>query len=213
MARRPPGGNDRRMSDWLAVLERPAPDTRDPAAAAAAVRALLGTEIAGLPLPGGGDTRTRLRGLRAISRWDVVVGRLVEAHLDAVAILAEIDPAGPGVRPGEWWGVWAAEPPGPGVTAYPTTAYPAADDPAYPAADGTPVDTAGWQLRGRKQWCPGAGGCTHALVTAATADGRRQLFAVATGGPGIQVVPGGWQAAGMAGSDTRTVDLTGAPAR
>jgi alkylation response protein AidB-like acyl-CoA dehydrogenase len=184
------------MAGIEALLQRPAPDTRDPATTATTVRTLLAAGAADLPLPGRGVTAARLGALRSLARWDVVAGRLIEAHADAVAILADLDPDGAGVEPGQWWGVWAAEPPGPAVD-------------AYPATDGS----GGWQLRGRKHWCSGAGLCTHALITARSPDGGRRLFALSLDEPGVRPVPGGWESAGMAGSDTRSVDLTGAAAR
>ncbi|WP_343287341.1 hypothetical protein [Gordonia sp. SID5947] len=55
-----------------------------------------------VPLPGHGDTAIRLRTLADFCHRDISVGRLVEAHLDADAILAEI--AGERVGPDELWG-------------------------------------------------------------------------------------------------------------
>ena len=75
-----------------------------------------------------------------------------------MAILAEL--GGPRPEPGSRWGVWAANPPGPNVTAT--------------------RERDGWLLEGTKQYCSGARICTHALVTAAADDGAR-LFAVDTG--------------------------------
>ncbi|MFF7966518.1 acyl-CoA dehydrogenase [Streptomyces sp. NPDC007903] len=151
------------------------------------------------PLPGGGSTAARFDALAGLAREDLSTARLAEGHLDAVAILAELD--GEPVRSGEYWGVWAAEPPGSGLTATRT-------------ADG-------WVLDGVKQYCSGAHICTHALVTALADDGRR-LFAVRTGaavdaeqpvhGPGCRPVPGTWQAVGMAGSDSPDVRFTAVPA-
>jgi alkylation response protein AidB-like acyl-CoA dehydrogenase len=86
--------------------------------------------------------------------------------------------------------VWAASPPGPSLRAAQTAA--------------------GWQLSGTKQYCSGARSCTHALVTAAAADGTR-LFAVGTGS--LAPVPGTWPATGMAGSDTLDVAFAGTTAR
>ena len=43
-----------------------------------------------LPLPGGGATATRWNRLAELAETDVTAGRLAEAHLDAVAILAEL---------------------------------------------------------------------------------------------------------------------------
>jgi alkylation response protein AidB-like acyl-CoA dehydrogenase len=175
----------------------PAPDTRAPEQAAVAVRLLLEAGFGDLPRPGRGETATRFAALRAAARWDVVAGRLVEAHTDAVAILADLEPGGPGAGPGQWWAVWAAEPPGGAAVT------------ASPPLDGGDR----WTLSGRKPWCSGAGLASHALVTAVTADGGRHLFAVVLDQPGVRVVPGGWQSAGMAGSDTRSVDLQDVLAR
>lgn len=150
------------------------------------------------PLPGGGRTAARFDALSAVAMEDLCAARLVEGHLDAVAILAEL--GGEPVTPGQYWGVWAAEPPGSGLTA---TRGPG-----------------GWVLNGLKQYCSGAHSCTHVLVTATAADGRR-LFAARTGipgtgagaaGPGCRPVAGTWQAIGMAGSDSPDVRFTDVPA-
>ncbi|MFI5842529.1 acyl-CoA dehydrogenase family protein [Catenuloplanes sp. NPDC051500] len=140
-----------------------------------------------LPLPGHGDTRGRLRALARIGRVDLIHARLAEGHADAVAIRAELS-AGP-VEPGQRWGVWAAAP-------------------ASVRATRTPD---GWRLTGDRPWCSGASWCTHALVTAAADDGIR-LFAVRNETPGASPVDGTWPAVGMAGSDSRTVTFSDAPA-
>jgi alkylation response protein AidB-like acyl-CoA dehydrogenase len=165
-----------------AVLGGQAPDGGDAAAVAVAVRRLLAVPL-DLPRPGHGRTGERFHTLRRVARWNLVVGRLIEAHADAAAILDDL--AGPPVEDGQWWGVWAAEPPDPVLTA---TRGPG-----------------GWRLDGRKAWCSGAGSCTHAMVTAQTAEGRR-LFATALDAS-TAPVPGSWPAVGMAGSDTRSMDF------
>lgn len=143
-----------------------------------------------LPLPGRGETRQRWRRLAAMAEEDVTAGRLAEAHVDAIAILTEL--RGPHPEPGQWWGVWAAEPPDAVVSA---------------TVDGDRV-----RLDGVKAWCSGAGLCSHALVTARLADGGRGLFAVDLGAPGVHPLPSTWQAAGMAESDTRSVRFDDVPA-
>ncbi|MEP6648364.1 MAG: acyl-CoA dehydrogenase family protein [Lapillicoccus sp.] len=150
------------------------------------VRALVS---APLPLPGGGQTVTRWDALAAAARQDVVVGRLLEAHADADAILAEV--AGRRVSPRQWWGVWAAEPPAPVVIA---------ERGAH-----------GWVLSGTKSWCSGAGLCTHALVTVRVGQ-ERPLFAVDLSHPGVSVDLSGWQPAGMRRSATGAVTFDGVPA-
>ncbi len=140
-----------------------------------------------LPLPGGGETRQRWAALADLAATDLSLARLAEGHADAVAILAELD--GPPPPAGSRWGVWAAQPPGPGLAA------------AHAAR--------GWRLSGTKRYCSGARACTHALVTAAAPDGPR-LFALPT--DGLAPVPGSWPATGMAGSDTLEVGFDDVPA-
>jgi alkylation response protein AidB-like acyl-CoA dehydrogenase len=140
-----------------------------------------------IPLPGSGATRDRWAAFADLAGEDLSLARLGEGHADAIAILAEL--GGPRPRPGSRWGVWAANPPGPHVTA---------------SREG---DT--WVLQGTKQYCSGARVCTHALVTAAANDGAR-LFAVAT--EDLEPLDGSWPATGMAGSDTLDVGFTEIPA-
>lgn len=148
------------------------------------------------PLPGSGRTAARFAALSSVAEQDLCAARLFEGHVDAAAILAEL--GAPPPQPGERWGVWAAEPPGEGVTAT--------------RAGG------GWELNGLKAYCSGAHSCTHALVTAHADDGRR-LFAVrVAAGPGeadsgCRPVEGSWQALGMAGSDTPDVHFDHVTAR
>lgn len=140
-----------------------------------------------LPLPGSGWTLQRWQGLAELSATDLVLGRLAEAHVDAVAIGAELgSPVSDGL-----WGVWAAEPPSARVD-------------ASRSGDG-------WRLRGRKPWCSGAAVLDRALVTAHADDGRR-LFAVDLSDVEVEVVHGTWAAVGMAASGSLSVDLHDAPA-
>ncbi|MDJ0463781.1 acyl-CoA dehydrogenase family protein [Streptomyces sp. H27-C3] len=137
------------------------------------------------PLPGSGRTARRFAALQEVAEADLCTARLVEGHVDAIAILAEL--GAPPPAPGERWGVWAAEPPGEGLDAI--------------------QKESGWVLSGLKQYCSGAHSCTHALVTARAEDERR-LFAVRVDGKGCGPVDGTWQAVGMAGSDTPDVRFT-----
>ncbi len=138
-----------------------------------------------LPLPGSGRTAARLAALTAWGRADLVFARLAEGHADAVAILAELG----GVEPGDdLWGVWAA----------------------VPRSVRARREGDGWLLDGDRPWCSGAGVCTRALVTAVDGDDEIRLFAVAVSQG--QPLDGTWPAVGMAGSDSRTVRFTAAPA-
>jgi hypothetical protein len=142
-----------------------------------------------VPLPGSGLTAQRWRRLSDLTAVDVVAGRLAEAHADAVAILAELGGRAPCAD--ELWGVWAAEASDAVVT-------------AHGAGDASVLD-------GTKAWCSGAGMCTNALVTAHLTDGRRGLFAVDLRGDGVRPLKATWRNAGMADSDTRSVQFSGAP--
>ena len=144
-----------------------------------------------LPLPGHGATRERWAAFSALAEEDLSLARLGEGHADAVAILAEL--GGPRPSPGSRWGVWAANPPGPNVTA---------------SRRGN-----SWLLHGTKQYCSGARVCTDALVTATVADEaavEQRLFAVSA--DGLEPRTDTWPATGMAGSDTLAVDFPGVPA-
>ncbi len=162
--------------------------------AAAAVAAAFADAVESgrlnLPLPGRGRTRRRWAALADLAEEDLSLARLAEGHADALAILAELGQATPPA--GSRWGVWAAQPPGPGLA----------------ARRGGRV-RGGWRLDGIKQYCSGAHSCTDALVTAAGPDGNR-LFAVST--RDLVPVPGSWPATGMAASDTLDVRFTGIPA-
>ena len=149
---------------------------------------LLAARAAGaldLPHPGDGGTLRRWLALAELSAIDLGMGRLAEAHTDAVSILAELNgPPADGL-----WGVWAAEPPNARVEAR--------------------RDREQWLLRGAKGWCSGARVLDAALVTAHADDGRR-LFAVDV--RGLPVVDGSWAAVGMASSGSVTVQLRDVPA-
>ncbi len=156
------------------------------AATAAAFAEAVESGRLNLPTPGS-QTWTRWAALAGLAEEDLSLARLAEGHTDALAILAEL-----GVSPppaGSRWGVWAAQPPGPGLT-------------ARRAGDG-------WRLDGIKPYCSGARACTDALVTAVAPDGKR-LFAVGT--RDLSPVPGTWPATGMAGSDTLDVRFADIPA-
>ncbi|MFC0451243.1 acyl-CoA dehydrogenase family protein [Rhodococcus jostii] len=164
--------------------------SRDSSPTAATVAAIIRAGDAELPLPGDGATADRWAHLTRWCQRDLSVGRLLEAHADADAILAELD----GTRAGrnEFWGVWASEPPHPVLDAFP--------------------NPSGWRLRGTKAWCSGASMCTHALVTARV-DGEPRLFAVDLREPGVTAERGGWRNPGMAATDTESVTFDDVPAR
>ncbi len=120
-----------------------------------------------------------------------MAARIAESHVDAVAILDELGGKPPEL--GQLWGVWVAESPDAVLTA-------------------SNVSGGAYTLNGTKVWCSGAGFSTHALVTARQHDGRVGLFAVTVTEPAVKALPSTWWNAGMAGSDTRSVQFTDAQA-
>lgn len=130
-----------------------------------------------LPLPGGGETLVRWRALADLGADDVCVAKLLEAHHDAHAILAEL--GAPLPAPGERWAVWAAEPPGATLV--------------FTADGGGDAGT----LSGSKAWCSGADFVSHALVTTRDGDGRG-LARIALSADGIADAHDPWHAVGMA---------------
>ena len=174
------------LEGWL--RERDLSGLADRSVAASTFRDLVASGHLDLPAPGSGATAERFCALAVLGRSDLVLARLAEGHLDALAILAELsgpDPAGGA------WGVWAANPPSAVVRAE--------------------TSGSGWLLSGDKPWCSGAGSCTHALVTARADDGYR-LFAVELDPATARPVDGTWPAFGMSGSDSRTMRFAAAPA-
>lgn len=141
------------------------------------------------PLPAAGATRERFALLTEHTRRDISVGRLLEAHWDADAILRDLgrEPVGGD----QLWGVWAAESSTAVLTA---TEHP----------------TGAWTVTGTKPWCSGADGCTHALVTARTGDGRA-MFIVELAQESITAADGDWHNSGMAATETHAVQFADTP--
>lgn len=167
----------------------------EPSTAAGLHDALLALKAVGLdatPLPGRGRTLQRWQLLAAVAARDVALVKLVEGHLDALAIMAELGATAP--EPGTTWGTWAAEPPDAQVAADPT------------------IGSTGLLLTGRKAWCSGAGVLSHGLLTCRGPQGERWLAAVALHQPGVFVEPGGWNAVGMAATRSVGIRFEGASA-
>ena len=142
-----------------------------------------------LPQPGCGETRRRWQLLADVAADDLTAARILEAHSDALAILAEAGrPSAPGC-----WGVFAAEAPDAVLTAT------SGDD--------------GWTVTGTKPWCSLAGVLDHALVTAHVGSAR-QLFAVDLHDDTVDVAPvAGWVARGLRAVPSGPVHFTTTPAR
>jgi hypothetical protein len=143
-----------------------------------------------LPLPGGGGTLDRWRILAEIAATDVCLAKVLEAHYDAQAILAELGAVAP--PPGHLFAVWAAEAPD-----------------ARLAYRGHAAHRG--QVDGRKAWCSGAGIVDGALLTAHEQD-RQHLVQVQLHQPGIAIHTQAWAAVGMARVVSGPVTFDAVPA-
>ncbi len=146
----------------------------DDASVVAMAKALLERHPV-LPLPGSGRTLERWRFLAEAAGRDLCVIKVLEAHYDAAAILAELGGAAP--KPGELWAVWAAEPPG-------------------LALEFVPLANDSGVIIGSKAWCSGADIVSHALITVRQGK-ERQLVRVALGSDGVSAPARSWAAVGM----------------
>lgn len=153
-----------------------------------ALRRLLREGALDLPLPAAGDTPTRLARLCDLTRSATVsVGRLAEAHTDAVAILAE---AGRVPAPGDLYGVWASNGKhGPVV-----------------------LDRRTSSLTGTKPFCSGLGIVDRALVTVDDGDGRTFLADVdVRPSASLRWSTRSWQTPALADTATGVLDLVDHP--
>ncbi|WP_322409788.1 acyl-CoA dehydrogenase [Microbacterium invictum] len=143
----------------------------------------------GRMLPADASLTDRWQVLAGAAFLDVGAARILEPHLDALAILAEagVEPEGAAT-----WGVFAAEGPGTRVRAE--------------AGD------TGWTLHGTKPWCSLAFALSHALVTAWVDDEHRRLFAVPLRHETVTPHAGPWHARGLSQVVSAPVDFDGTPA-
>ncbi|MET3803780.1 alkylation response protein AidB-like acyl-CoA dehydrogenase [Nakamurella sp. UYEF19] len=168
--------------------------------AAIALARLVGPRV---PFPGDGSTERRWEMLATIAAADLTAARVTEAHLDALAILAEagIDPASDleeiGAGTDSTWGVFAAE--GAGLRVQAARVRPEAG-------------AARWTLNGVKPWCSAAAELSHALITAYTDDGHRRLFAVALRQPGVNTAAAAWISHGLREVVSGSTELSAVPA-
>lgn len=172
-------------SESLLALVGEASDARADVHASLALAVRIGSHA---PLPGSGRTRELWDALASIAAIDLTTARVIEPHLDALAILAEAGESSPEGT----WGVFAAEGPGMRVEATP--------------------HGSSWVLDGVKPWCSLAGELTNALITAHTSEGRR-LFAIDLSDDGITVTPDGWFARGLRDVASGSIELHAVSAR
>jgi alkylation response protein AidB-like acyl-CoA dehydrogenase len=173
------------LPGWARPLVEASAGAGEDAAAALRLARAYGTR---LPQPGCGQTAGRWAVLSAVAERNLTVARVLEAHSDALAILAEAGAA----PPEGTWGVFAAEAPPHRLAA---------------SARGS-----GTVLTGVKPWCSLAGRLDAALVTAHTGEGR-QLFRVSLRDPSVTVdPPEGWVARGLRTVTSVAVRFDGTPA-
>ncbi|WP_240666418.1 acyl-CoA dehydrogenase [Oerskovia turbata] len=187
-----PSRRDDERSRRLATTVAHVPTMSGDVVAALAWAAEVGRST---PAPGTGRTLDLWELLASTAAADVGVARVLEPHLDALAILAQVpdEVKLPSIAVDETstWGVFAAEGPGARLE-------------AQESRDG-------WRLTGVKPWCSLAATLSHALVTAWTGDGRR-LFAVDLRAPGVRPDDGPWVARGFAEIVSAPVRFDGAAA-
>lgn len=153
------------------------------------------------PAPGSGRTLELWEVLATVAAADPTVARVLEPHLDALAILGaldtdldidadlgtDLDLGSIGADDGSTWGVFAAEAPGVVLTAALTGQR--------------------WSISGTKPWCSLADRLSHALVTAHIPDGGRRLFAVSLASAGVRTTTDGWHARGLWAVTSGPVDF------
>lgn len=147
------------------------------------------------PRPGDGRTRELFEGLATTSALDVGAARILEPHLDALAILAQagaVDLDTIEATTDPTWGVYAAEGAATRLEAR--------------------LDDGVWTLSGTKPWCSLAASLSHAVLTAWVDQTRRGLFAVCLRDRSVSPRPGPWVARGMTQIVSAPVDFEGTPA-
>ncbi len=140
------------------------------------------------PVTAGQSWLERWELLAALGRTDLVVARLVEGHLDALAILQE---AGREPRPDALYGVWASASGGTGLE----------------LATGAGELT----LEGTMRFCSGARTVDRVLATATDMDGGLQLVDVAMDPQHARPDLSSWPALGMDASDSFDLAVDGLP--
>lgn len=155
------------LLDAVVRAAREAHEAHDVVDAALRLAQRLGDE---LPLPAMGRTWELWSSLASLATVDLTVTRVIEPHLDALAILHQAAADGHHPAPAgstDTWGVFAAEGPGTRLT-------------AEQLADG-------WILDGVKPWCSVADRLDRALITAWVDDRQRGLFSIDLHDPGVRV--------------------------
>lgn len=142
------------------------------------------------PKPGEGNTAKLWELLASVTAVDVAAGRVLEPHLDAVAILEQ---AGDHEEAEGTWGVFAAE--GPGLK-----------------LEAKRDDAGTYVLNGAKPWCSLASQLDGAVITAHTEDKGRAAFAVNLKHPGVTCETPLWTSRGLQEIPSGTVHFDQVPA-
>lgn len=175
------------------LLGAPLRGRLDRAAAPDAVRAEVADFVRELavelsPVAADQSWLERWRLLAALGRTDLVVARLVEGHLDALAILTE---AGRAPAPDALYGVWASASGGTGLRL---------------------TSNAGEaSLGGTARFCSGVGMVDRVLVTATDDAAAVHLVDVVVDPRHVHPDRSSWPALGMDASDSFDVSVTGLP--
>lgn len=185
------------MATPLAALLRDAASSQGFGTDVAATIAWARQVGVAVPQPGTGRTAQVWELLAQTAALDVGGARILEPHLDALAILAQAENAGMTVDLQEvdatessTWGVFAAE------------------GQRLEAVRNGDV----WLLSGTKPWCSLASTLTHALVTAWTGSDQRRLFAVSLQQDDVHPHSGPWAARGLTQIVSAAVDFDNVPA-
>ncbi|MGG7464030.1 acyl-CoA dehydrogenase [Plantibacter sp. YIM 135347] len=178
----------------------------------------VGTRI---PLPGSGRTLERWEFLASVAAHDVGTSRILEPHLDAIAILIEArsedvehprSPARGGSRSRADSGAESQV-----VDTVERLLDATANGASWGVfASGGAASTLAatqhgdeWRLTGRKPWCSLGAVLSHALVTASTPSGDSRLFAVDLGQDGVRAHTGPWIARGLREVVSAPIDFDG----
>lgn len=129
--------------------------------------------------------------LRDVGARDLSTGRLYEGHVNALMLIAkygDVQAARLDLQEGRIFGVWNTD-----------------------ALDGVRARLHNvFHLSGRKAFASGAGSLTRPIVTAELESGGRQMFLLPMESTAHSVDFDSWQPMGMKGSDSFTVNFTGA---
>lgn len=164
------------------------------------LKELVRLKLASLPYPGGGQTLLRWQILSTIAAHDLSLAKLYEAHTDAHAILNEISAPTPPAH--SIWGVWCSE----GPDSHLEISMP--ESTTIQSMSGTKTKSIAF-ISGTKSWCSGAKFLTHALVSTYS-NANRYLVAVDLLQPEVKVTNKGWDAIGMAETESVQVQFDSA---